>query len=186
MSDQKMELDNAIQLFQKAENFDEFKKGLSDVLKKATKTDDLHGARKRVLAIIDAKKADLMENNPDFKAIMERGKREAKQKAKLARAIHKAEMDEAVANAKTKAGIPDSDTDTWVTRVKHKIAGWATGTESKLVEPEELWCPIHRQKDTSNNIVNGEPTCMKCMHRRVPKSELKNFNRSYRRKWKKR
>ena len=48
--------------------------------------------------------------------------------------------------------------------------------ETKLV------CPICKEKDRGN-IINDRPTCVKCMHDLVPESNLKNYNREYRRSW---
>lgn len=50
--------------------------------------------------------------------------------------------------------------------------------------PDDLMCPICRQGD-KGNIIDTEPACFKCMHKLVKRSELKDFNREYRRKWKK-
>lgn len=50
-------------------------------------------------------------------------------------------------------------------------------TKSKLV------CPICHGTD-KGNLVNDEPTCIPCMHITVTEEELKNYNRTYRRRWK--
>lgn len=46
---------------------------------------------------------------------------------------------------------------------------------------EELICPIRGCPDMGNTV-NGVPYCWRCKHKLVPRSKLKNYNRSYRRK----
>lgn len=50
MLEQEMALDTAIELFQQAKTFDEYRKGLLDVLKKSTKVSDPYEARARGIA----------------------------------------------------------------------------------------------------------------------------------------
>lgn len=187
-----MGLDIAIQLFQLVETFDEYKDGLLDVLNKSTKVSDPNAARKRVMEIADAKKADLMKSSSEFKVIMGEIKTENKKKADYDRAILKAKRSEVEA----KASMARSDAMARIGRAvpSMSIDAPVARTKFKTVDPEELerkskeglWCPICRQKDTSSNVVNNQPTCMKCMHKLVPRSELKNYNRAYRRQWRKR
>ncbi len=183
-----MDLDTAIQMFDLGDTFEEYKKGLLQVLTRVHSPKELDRARK----VIDEKKQYMIENNPEFNAIMENRKRETKQRAELDRAVHKAKMAEVEAKAKTiradamsrvKGAYADQGLDDFVASTRFKMVD---PEELERKSEEELWCPICREKDTSNNIVNNNPTCMKDMHRLVPKSELKDYNRSYRRKWGKR
>ncbi len=181
MSEQDMDLDTAIQLFQLVDTFDEYKEGLLQVLTRVHTQEELDRASK----VIDDKKQYMIENNPEFNAIMESRKREAKQRAEQDRAVHKAQMADAM--ARVKGAIPYGDA-----FADRGLDDFVASIRFKTVDPEELerkseealYCPICREKDTSNNIVNNHPTCMKDMHRLVPKAELKDYNRNYRRRWK--
>lgn len=177
-----MSLDLAIKLFDLVETFAEYKEGLREVLKASTKTSDPKASRERVIKIIDEKKQELMDNKPEFKAIMDHRAAEAKRQSEYDRAIHKAKMSEAkseASRARTEAMARIPDIDDWVAKTRVRKA-----PIEELENKSEMFCPICGEKDTSGNIVNNEPTCMKDMHRLVPKSELKNYNRKYRRAWK--
>lgn len=50
---------------------------------------------------------------------------------------------------------------------------------------EGLICPICHGPDRGN-VMNNEPTCMSCMHKLIPREDLKEYNRAYRRNWKRR
>ncbi len=186
MSVQEIDLDTAIQRFQLVESFPEYEKGLLEVLTRCHTQEELDKASK----VIDERKQYLTKKNPEFNAIMEGRTQETKQRAEYDRAIHKAKMAEAEAKsaradalASVRGVIPDMGVDDWVSKTRFKTVD---PEELKKKSKEDLWCPICLQKNTSNNIVNNHPTCMKHMHRLVPKSELKNYPRIYRRKWKKR
>ena len=139
------------------------------------------------MEVVNAKKADLMKNSPEFKAIMDARVRENKMWADESGALHKAKMAEATANSsrskamsRVRGAIPDSDLDDFVAR-----------TRFKMVDPEVLgrrleevlWCPICQKKDAHNNIINDVLSCASCFHKLVPKSELKDYPRKYRRNW---
>ena len=186
MSKQEMNLDTAIQRFQLVDTFPEYEKGLLEVLTRVHSQEELDRAR----VVIDERKQYMIENNPEFNTVMENKKLEAKQRAELDRAVHKAKMAEAEAKSKSaradaldsgKGAMPDRGVDDWVAK-----------TRFKTVNPEELekktkkalWCPICVKENKNRNIINNEPTCIVDMHRLVPKYELKNYPRSYRRAWK--
>ena len=181
-----MSLDLAIRLFDLVETFEEYKEGLREVLKASTKTSDPKASREMVIKIIDEKKQELMDNKPEFKAIMDQRSAEAKRQSEYSQAMHKARMAEAKseasrarteAMAKVQSGM--GDVDDWVAKTRVRKAPL-----EELENKSELFCPICQERNNSNNIVNNEKTCMKCMHKLVPKSELKNYNRKYRRAWK--
>lgn len=187
MSEQEMDLDEAIQLFDLVETFDEYEEGLREVLTRVHTQEELDRAR----AVIDEKKQDLMDNNPEFNDVMEQRKLEAKQRAEYDQAIHKARMAEAEAKAsmarsealaKGRMTIPDSDMDAWVARTKFKTVDFE---ELEKQSKEALWCPICQKLDKNNNIINNKPSCATCFHQLVRKSELKDYPRKYRRAWKK-
>ncbi len=190
-----MDLDTAIRLFDLVETFDEYKEGLREVLNKSTKVSDPNEARERVMEVVNAKKADLMENNPEFKAIMDAKVRENKMRADESKALHKATMAEAEAKAsmarskamsRVRGAIPDSDLDDFVATTKIKTR---TFDEAKEQSEETLVCPICNSSN-KGNIINDTPTCCHNTkeygpwHRLVTPSELKNYNRAYRRRWK--
>jgi len=188
MTEQDMSLDDAIQLFDLVETFSEYEEGLREVLTRVHSQEELDRARQ----VIEDKKQYMIENNAEFNVVMEQRKWEAKQRADLDRAVHKATMAEAEAKAKSaradalarvKGVLSDVDVDDWVAKTRFKTVD---PEELERKSEEELYCPICRQMDTSNNIVNNEATCMACMHKLVPKSELKDYPRKYRRAWNKR
>jgi hypothetical protein len=49
---------------------------------------------------------------------------------------------------------------------------------------DELICPLCRELD-SHNRMNGKAICFKCMMELVPQSDLKQYNREWRRRFKK-
>lgn len=143
---------------------------------------------------IDTAKERLLEVDPEFRAMIEDRKRVAKINSDRMKAEHKAKMTEfegqaSAARAKSDLLRRDSqreDIDNWVQEHKFKVLSY---DDAKRQSEEELWCPICRKRDTSNNIMNGVPTCFVPSHRPhklVFKSELKSYNRSYRKKWLKR
>jgi len=194
MSEQEIDLDTAIQLFQLVENFDEYREGLRELLHTCTTNEEVKRAGKS----IEEQKQRLRETNPEFNAIIGRREQENKQRAELNRALHKAKMAESKAKASTiiaeakssvRGAIPgrgiydyaDRGLDDFVARTRLRKVD---PEELERKSEEELWCPICRKKDTSNNMINDRPTCIPCMHRLVPKEELKDYNRDYRRRWK--
>ena len=187
MSEQEIDLDTAIELFRLVMDFEEYKEGLREVLTRCHTKEELDRAK----VVIDEEKERLMNTNPEFKAVMKRRKQEAKMRADEGRAIHKAKMAEVTANAnkirseammKAESARRDANArvDDWVSNTRIRKA-----PVEELENNTELWCPICRARDTNNNIINDVPSCAKCFHRLVPKSELKNYNRAYRRRLKK-
>ena len=179
-----MSLDLAIRLFDLVETFEEYKEGLREVLTRCHTKEDLDRAK----VIIDEKKEHLINTNPEFKAIMDQRKREAKMQADESRAIHTAKMAEVTADAirirseaiaKAQSGM--SHIDEWVARTRVRKA-----PIEELENNTELWCPICIKEDKNRNIINNKPSCSTCWHELVPKSELKKYNRKYRRNYKKR
>ena len=177
-----MSLDLAIELFRLVINFEEYKEGLREVLTRCHTKEDLDRAK----IVIDEEKERLMNTNPEFKAVMDQRAAEVKRQSDYDRAMHDARMSEAKseasrarseAMAKAQAGMRDVDDFVARTRVRKAPV-------EDLENKNDLYCPICQERDTSNNIVNNEKTCMKCMHRLVSKSDLKDYPRRYRRAWK--
>lgn len=132
----------------------------------------------------------LLKVDPEFRAMLKTREDEIEEKAKRSRErtqlkreqiMSKAEAEVSAAMMKSRAiiGMAEADLDKWVQKHKFKIrTPEETKTKSRLV------CPICRGPDR-NNTIDGEPGCIPCMHVLVPESELKNYNRAYRREWKK-
>ena len=182
-----MTLEQAIGCFRLVQNFEEYKEGLGQVLTRCHTQEELDKAKE----VIEEEKTRLLETNDEFKTIMDRRKQEAKMRGDESRAVHKAKMSQSKAEAsrartdamsRVRSAMPDPDIEEWVAKTRFKTVD---PDELEKRSKEELWCPICREKNTSRNIVNDYPTCMKHMHRLVPKSELKDYPRKYRRAWNK-
>jgi len=132
----------------------------------------------------------LLKVDPEFRTMLkareDKTNAEAEERKRQIQSKHKTIVSEAeaeVATAMTKARaimrMPDGELDEWVQ--KHRF---------KIVKPEEaeikskLICPICQGPDRGN-LLNSKPACFECMHELVPESELKNYNRAYRRRWNK-
>lgn len=133
-------------------------------------------------------KTRLMKTNPKFRAIIEKRKRESKMRADQARAEHRVRMVEAesrasAARAKVKSTRMNTERrlDKFVAEHRMKTR---TPEEADKIVNSELICPICRGPDRGN-IMNNMSFCFGCNHKLVPKPELKNYNRAYRRAWKK-
>ena len=90
------------------------------------------------------------------------------------------------AMARVKGAIPDVGVEDWVSQ-----------TRFKTIDPEELekklddkiGCPNPKCEDhgkNRGNVINQAPTCMHCNHKLIPKSEFKDYNRKYWRRFNKR
>jgi hypothetical protein len=181
VAEKEITLDEAIEVFKSLDSFEDYKRGLREVLTRCHTQEDLDRARQ----VIDGVKERLMKTNPEFKAVMEQRKAEIKRQSDYDRAMHKAKMDEAQAEAsrarseamaKAKSGIPDIDDFVAKTRVRKPPV-------ENLENKSELWCPICVKEDKNRNIINNKPSCATCWHELVPKSELPKYNRKYRRSW---
>ena len=95
--------------------------------------------------------------------------------------ISKAEAEVSAAKVKVRAvtGMPEAELDEWVQKHRFKILA---SEEAETRSKRKLICPICHDPDYGNTL-NDKPACIKCMHVLVPESELKNYNRAYRRRW---
>ena len=179
--DEDLTLDQAIGCFKLVVNYEEYKEGLREVLTKCHTQEELDKAR----VVIDEEKERLMNTNPEFKEIMDRRKAEAKRRAEEDKALHRARMAEAGAEAsraKTEAmaKVRDiQDVEDFVARTRFKTF---SPEEAEKKRSKALICPICKDSD-HGNIVNQKPTCMKCMHELVEEADLSKYNRKYRRRW---
>jgi len=121
-------------------------------------------------------KARLTKTNPEFRIIIDERKRQAKRDVDQRTAEYRAGM------AKSARMEAERIRDNFATEHRMKVR---TLEETEKEISSELICPICQDSDRGN-LMNGVPTCFKCWHKLIPKSELKNYNRAYRRAWKKR
>lgn len=56
--------------------------------------------------------------------------------------------------------------------------------QTETSSPDDLVCPICHKGDMGN-VINDQPACFRCMHKLVSRKDLKNYNREYRRRFKK-
>lgn len=146
--------------------------------------------------IVDESKNLLLKIDPEFKLMTEENKRKRKIESDKIRAEYRAKSSEVESKAsfiraRAEAARRESEKqiDNWVkTKIvkkrslkefKDQIKFNQTNTISNLI------CPICGDSD-KGNFVNGVPTCMICMHKLVIKSDLKKYNRKYRRSWNRR
>ena len=133
----------------------------------------------------------LLKVDPEFRAMIkdreDKANAEAEEQKRQIQAKHSKLTSEAEAGsqaliraASAKASATMSmDLDEWAEKHRFK-----TRTSEEAKTKSKLICPVCHSTDRGN-IVNGDPTCMSCMHILVPEEELKNYNRDYRRRWKK-
>ena len=138
---------------------------------------------------VNEAKERLLAVDLEFRTMIEERKRESKIRADQMRAEHREIMAETKqkANAvrfKVEALRREADSKREEVAKQYKFET-RTHEEAEEIINDKLICPICRGPDRGN-IMNGEPYCFGCMHKLVPKSELKNYNRVYRRNWKKR
>lgn len=147
-----------------------------------SQSENMWAARRRLLKV-----------DPEFRAMIKdrenKANEEADEQERQIKNRHRTITSEAeaksqgivlAAEAKASAAMrmSESDLDEWVQKKKFKIL---TSEEAK--NKSKLVCPICRGSDR-RNILNEKPSCLECMHVLVPEDELKNYNRDYRRRWK--
>ncbi len=136
-------------------------------------------ARKRLLKLDPEFRAMLKGREDQAKAEADRRKEQMQIKREQIMSKAEAEVSATTMIARAVKEMPEEDLDEWVQ--KHRF---------KVIKPEEaeikskLVCPICHDPDRGN-ILNSKSTCFNCMHELVPDSDLKKYNRAYRRRWKK-
>ena len=126
----------------------------------------------------------LWEIDPEFRAMVEENKMQAKIKREEIRALGKIKIAGKdsipirlrLKGEEAKRKIEDY-IEEWIQEHRVKVL-----TPEKVAHKEELLCPICLSSDRKN-VVNGIPFCIQCRHKLVSKSNLKEYNRTYRRKW---
>ncbi len=142
-------------------------------------SEKMWSARKRLLKVDPKFRAMIKAREDAANAEAEESRRQIETKYKAIMSEAEVEVSAAMMRARAVMGMSDADVEEWVQKHKFKaLTPEEAKTKSKLV------CPICRGPDRKN-IINGEPGCIRCVHVLVPESELKNYNRAYRRRWKK-
>ncbi len=178
--DQELTLKQAIGCFRLAANYEEYKEGLREMLTQCHTNKQLE----QVKPIIEQEKHRLITENPEFKAIMDARLRENKIRNEQERAEHLARAAKAGTSRKS-AKMLDPDIDEWVAKTRVKIVA-PEELEKKL--DDKLGCPNPKCEDhgkNRGNTINNILTCMRCRHKLIPKSEFKNHNRAYWRRFNK-
>lgn len=188
MAEQEMDLDTAISLFRLVMNFEEYREGLRQVLTRCHTREELDKAK----IVIEEEKNRLLETNEEFRTIMDQRKQDAKMRAEESRAMHKAKMAEIGADADrirseamAKADATRMDVENWVSERRIKTR---TFDEAQKIVDDKLGCPNPKCEEygkNRGNVMNNIPTCMRCFHKLVPKSEYKDYNRKYWRRYNK-
>ncbi len=141
-------------------------------------SETMWAARKRLLKVDPEFRAMLKAREDEANAEAERSKEQIQIKHEQVMSEAEAEVSAAKMRARAVTRLSGEDLDEWVQKHRFKVlTPEEAKTKSKLV------CPICRGPNR-RNILNDKPTCFKCMHVLVPEEELKNYNRDYRRKWK--
>lgn len=161
------------------ENFNE----ALELLGKVETREDGEEARKRLKA---ARKA-LWDIDSDFRSMVEENQRQHRMRIDEERARYDAKLSEAkwkseVARRKAEAVVGDG--------VPSRRFNVLTPNEVAKKARKRMVCPICGESGRGN-MVNQVPTCCHDTskfgpwHKLVPKDTLKDYNRAYRRRWKK-
>lgn len=175
MSQREITLKDAIELLRQSKDYNEYRRNLGIVVRKYTNEEE----RQKVLTAIEETKKHLINTNEDFKTKINDTELEARMQMKISGPPRlKNTLKHIIARKK-------SDLDEWVEKTKFK-----TVTTSKLKKKKsaEIGCPNPRCVEygkNMGNIVNNIPACMRCMHKLVSKSEFKDYNRAYWRRYNK-
>jgi len=130
----------------------------------------------------------LLKIDPEFRAVVS----ENEQRVKKMKAESRQGIDTTAENAVTRLANIESEVLTQLRKTDITAIKWVqehrlkimTAEEAEIKSKVELICPICYSSDCGN-IINGKPACIKCMHVLVPKETLGNYNRAYKRRWKK-
>lgn len=135
-------------------------------------------ARKRLLRVDPEFRATLKAREDEANVEAERRKERMQIKHEQIMTEAEAEVSAAKMRARAVTRMSGEDLDVWVQKHKFKVL-----TPEKAKTKSKLVCPICRGPDRGN-ILNDKPACLSCFHKLVPVSELGEYNRQYRRKWK--
>ncbi|GAH39353.1 unnamed protein product, partial [marine sediment metagenome] len=139
-------------------------------------SEKMWAARRRLLKVDPEFKAMLKAREDTANAEAEESKRQIQSKHKTFMSEAEAEVSAAKVKARAVMRMDDADLDEWVQKHRFKVL-----TPEEAKPKSRLVCPICHKPD-SGNLLNGKLGCIWCKHILVPKSELKNYNRAYRRR----
>ena len=135
----------------------------------------------------------LLNVDPEFRAMIKAGEDKANAEAEESRVqietTHKTLISEAKAESRAIISAANAKANAAMRMTDAELDEWAENHRFKTRNPEEaevkskLICPICHGPDR-RNILNDKPTCFSCLHKLVPVSELGEYNRQYRRAWK--
>ena len=157
--------------------------GLSEVhTPKALKaqSEKMWTARKRLLKVDPEFRAMIKDREDKANAEAEARRMQIETTYNTITSEAEAEVSAAKMRARALMRMADADLEEWVQTHRFKIR-----TPEEAKPKSKLVCPICYGPERFNTL-NDKPTCFKCMHELVPESELKNYNREYRRSWKRR
>jgi ribosomal protein L37AE/L43A len=177
--------EEALALVKTIETFEDYKKIAYEAFRQAITRADVDRAKEIILA----HREHLLKTNPKFAAELAEHRGKMRMNISQARAEAQVNEREAELTAQQKtskyAMMADlnggESPEAWAKR--HQITKKRTFEEAEKEAHIKLICPICFGPD-HNNIVNGVPTCTKCWHKLVPQTDLKKYNRDYRRRWK--
>lgn len=120
----------------------------------------------------------VLQADPYFKEEYDSRRQAMQQQVESERARVRTQADQIVQDSEAKARQMEGDNiDKFLAEHKFKVR-----PPKDLAEQPKLVCPICGDPDYGNSV-NGVPFCLKCNHKLVSPSELKNYNREYKRKF---
>lgn len=142
---------------------------------------------------VERLKKQLLEIDPEFRAMIEERKREAKRRGDQMRAEHKAgmaEVERMVRVAKSKARAVSAKAEAARRNAERRLDDFAerhlvkkrTQEEAEKAVDNKLACRNPKCPDLGKNrgnMLNNVEWCFLCSHKLIPKSEVHKYNRSY-------
>lgn len=135
---------------------------------------------------VERLKKQLLEIDPEFRAMIEMRKREAKMRADQARAEHKAKISEAKMKASTARAKADSLRRDAERRLddfdERHLVKKRTFEEAEKAVGDKLACRNPKCPDQGKNrgnMLNNVEWCFMCNHRLIAESEASKHNRAY-------
>lgn len=133
----------------------------------------------------DAARQRLLEMDPEFREMVNKNRaamRQSEGDVTTISPLEKAEHYKSIIDSKLRESQRSQDESIRVWVEQHKLKKRAYEEATKK---DPLICPICYDADFGNRM-NDVPVCLKCRHELIPSSELKKYNRDYRRNWKRR
>ena len=153
-------------------NGESFKRAAMELLREAKTVEEV----KAIEALLMEQRKNVFILDPSFKREVE----ENTKRIKLAKMQEAAEYK--LKEQEIRARAINEETSGLADVRKFKVT---PPDSTSLGEPKMLFCPICgvSAPEEKANRVDGKPACFKCMHEMVSKERLTEFNRSYRRRF---